>query len=212
LIPTLRAFPSLPDSGYNLRISLLLTVARAVADWHRASRASGTPDECGGHEQHRLRRAVDRAAGNVPTMLCRLRNRGMRCERKTVRGSTRHFDTIRSRAKRGWVIPASRQVSWLTGHHVLAAFPLKTQQWPEALPARLLLTVARPRGIFTRFPFHSHLTVSTSKLTIRRYQKIREAVNQYLSVSVFKCSRESTDISSPTRKFFNQYSSNDHLK
>ena len=49
-----------------------------------------------------------------------------------------------------------RQVSWLTGHRVLAAFPFdEANSDLIELPARSLFTVARPRGIFTRFPFHS---------------------------------------------------------
>jgi len=41
-----------------------------------------------------------------------------------------------------------------------AAFPLPKEQWLHA--GRSLFTVARPCGIFTRFPFHPPLKASTS--------------------------------------------------
>lgn len=46
-----------------------------------------------------------------------------------------------------------RQVSWLAGHHAPAAFPFPGTV--DNCAGRSLLTVAGPRGNFTRFPFHS---------------------------------------------------------
>ena len=47
-------------------------------------------------------------------------------------------------------------------HAQPATFPFLGEQWLIE-PARSLLTVARPCGIFTRFPFHSPAKARTSE-------------------------------------------------
>ncbi len=79
-----------------------------------------------------------------------------------------------SLSSEAWHAPSlSRQVSWLTAHRVLAAFPLyESKQWLN-LPVRSPITVARPRGNLTRFPFHSPIEGEHLK-QMKRLQTIKK--------------------------------------